>query len=372
MERFKAGEVRAILEILQQAEEELERRVLQVADRLSRSRRAIHSQALQEALDRIRDIREEVWRRVDARVYEGQQAVIPLATSVAYQALQATIPLVMDFGFPTMAAVLAATRASPLDGRLLSEWVEGMQTSEAQALWRTIRRGFVLGDSTPVITAAVMREARKSWRWAEAVTRTALHEAAMRGQEAIWAANRDIIVGIEMVATLDGRTTLFCINIDGQVFPVDKGPRPPFHIRCRTVPIPRLDGVELTVGRPFVRDTRTPAGRELDFRAQAQEQAGLRWGRMRSGQRAAAVQQVKQEWIRENIGHEITRKPYPEWFAQQPEWFQMDKLGPTRGALYRKGGLTLKQFQDSSGREYTIEELRQSVPEAFRAAGLSG
>ena len=37
-----------------------------------------------------------------------------------------------------------------------------------------------------------------------------------------------------MVATLDSRTSSVCRSLDGRVFPVDSGPRPPFHINCRT------------------------------------------------------------------------------------------------------------------------------------------
>lgn len=44
-----------------------------------------------------------------------------------------------------------------------------------------------------------------------------------------------------MSAVLDGRTTPYCMAIDGTIFPKGEGPRPPFHARCRTIAIPLLD-----------------------------------------------------------------------------------------------------------------------------------
>jgi len=43
-------------------------------------------------------------------------------------------------------------------------------------------------------------------------------------------------------AVLDGRTTPYCMNIDGEIFPKGIGPRPTFHPRCRTIGIPVMVG----------------------------------------------------------------------------------------------------------------------------------
>lgn len=43
-------------------------------------------------------------------------------------------------------------------------------------------------------------------------------------------------------AVLDGRTTPYCMAIDGTIFNKGEGVRPPFHTRCRTIAIPLLVG----------------------------------------------------------------------------------------------------------------------------------
>lgn len=47
-----------------------------------------------------------------------------------------------------------------------------------------------------------------------------------------------------MSAVLDGRTTRYCMSIDGDIFKKGEGPRPPFHTRCRTIAIPLVEGIE--------------------------------------------------------------------------------------------------------------------------------
>lgn len=51
-----------------------------------------------------------------------------------------------------------------------------------------------------------------------------------------------VVVGVVITAVLDGRTSEYCKNIDGTIFPEGVGPRPIFHPSCRTVGVPVLEG----------------------------------------------------------------------------------------------------------------------------------
>lgn len=61
---------------------------------------------------------------------------------------------------------------------------------------------------------------------------------------------------------------------------------------------------------------------------------------------------------------------YQTWLQRQPASVQDEVLGATRGALFRRGGLTLDRFVDMSGRQYTIQELRRRDADAFAAANV--
>ena len=69
-------------------------------------------------------------------------------------------------------------------------------------------------------------------------SRTTVTEASASAREATYAANADVLRGVQIVATLDSRTTQVCRHYDGKVFPVNEGPRPPFHFNCRTTTAP--------------------------------------------------------------------------------------------------------------------------------------
>lgn len=62
---------------------------------------------------------------------------------------------------------------------------------------------------------------------------------------------------------------------------------------------------------------------------------------------------------------------YGDWLARQPASFQKEVLGPTRYKLFSKGELTLDRFVDGeTGRQYTLNQLKELEPHAFELAGL--
>lgn len=126
---------------------------------------------------------------------------------------------------------------------------------------------------------------------------------------------------------------------------------------CRSVMVAILDGEGLIGRRPSVVDVRTAARRELDFRKIARET-----GR--------PIQEVRAEWAREAVGQVPSETTYNQWLKRQKATFQDEVLGRTRGRLFRKGDLDVQQFVDRFGNELTLEQLRQTLPQAFELAGV--
>jgi hypothetical protein len=50
---------------------------------------------------------------------------------------------------------------------------------------------------------------------------------------------------------------------------------------------------------------------------------------------------------------------------------QDDVLGVTKGALFRRGGLKIRDFINNAGKEYTLDELRKVEAGAFKKANLA-
>jgi len=125
-----------------------------------------------------------------------------------------------------------------------------------------------------------------------------------------------------------------CGALDQQEFPLDKGPRPPKHPRCRCVTTPVLKG----------------------------EFAALQQGGSRPSIGDRDVKQVS------------AKLGYYDWLKTQPASFQDFALGPTRGKLLRNGGLTSSQFArlqlDKRFMPMSLAESRILDPLAFDKAGV--
>lgn len=140
---------------------------------------------------------------------------------------------------------------------------------------------------------------------------------------------QDWVSGYMWVSVLDSRTSAICRSLDGQVFETGNGPMPPMHPNCRShVTAVFKEGTKFLKGL-----TRKATDGVID--------AGV---------------------------------TYYEWLKKQTAAFQDSVLGKTRGALFRRGGLSATEFARLNvGRDFeqlTLDELRDLYPEMFKEAGL--
>lgn len=245
---------------------------------------------------------------------------------------------VVDVTTPRLAAVVAAIRATPMDGAPLATWLRQYERNDFDRVWRAVLRGVTIGQTSEQIVRAVIGSAglrfadgqrEVSRRGLRALVRTAITHAATVGREQVWEENRDLMRGVQWVATLDGRTTLICASLDGDIFPIGEGPRPPIHMQCRSVVAPVLKGWRALGLRGLDGETRA----SMD------------------GQIPAVIN-------------------YEEWLKTRSRAFQEQVLGKARARLFREGGLSLDRFVSDRGARLTLEQLRARVPGAFAEVGL--
>ena len=62
---------------------------------------------------------------------------------------------------------------------------------------------------------------------------------------------------------------------------------------------------------------------------------------------------------------------YSQWFAKQSAARQDEIVGPKRGALFRKGGLSFDKFSNEKGVWLDLEQLQERNKAAFQRAGVS-
>ena len=243
--------------------------------------------------------------------------------------LQTVVPIEVGTVLPSVQALRSAVVSRPFQGNTLRQWYGSLRDAQRQALRRSVNIGIVEGESIEEIVGRVVGSRGVQFRGGG---RTAVHSTATQARELLYPQNRSLIKGVQMVATLDGRTTPYCRAIDGKVFDVDEGPRPPFHVNCRTTTVPI-----------------TRSLRELGI-------ADI--GRYSPSTRASMNGQVPASLT------------YPNWFKQQSGAFQREVLGARRYRMYQAGLTNITRFADREGRLYTLSELYRRERDIAQAANL--
>ena len=343
LERLKSGEVKKFAAYLKRMERgirtelaggELTEFTTARLERLLQSVRGV----MRVEMDQFR----REWRRMvtDLAEYEAGFEARSLGQVVAY-----------NFTLPSADQLAVAVFSNPLQvagldgGSLLDEFYDGWSDREIRRVSNTIRRGFAQGQTTGQVIRAIRGSAPMRYtdgalaltdRAMATMVRTALQHAAVQAREQTWNRNADIVRGVRWVSTLDSRTSVQCRTLDGEVFPVGSGPRPPAHPGCRSSTVASLDERFAILEKGGTRRARDP--------------------------KTGEVTTAKADTT------------YYGWLKRQPAKVQDSIIGPARGKLLRNGGLTADRFAELQlGRNFeplTLAEMRALEPAAFEKAGL--
>lgn len=242
------------------------------------------------------------------------------------------------------AEALVYARSMPIQatGMLLEGFMQNWEDREVMQVSAVLRNAHAQGWSMQEAILAIRGTKAKNYQdgvlqridnETESVVRTAIQHVSNSSRLAVYEANDDIVVGYRFIATLDSRTSQQCRSLDQQVFKLGKGPLPPLHVRCRSTTVAELsENEELEKGA-----TRASKGEE-------------------GGQPVDAS------------------LSYYDWLKTQPADFQDTAIGPTRGKLFRDGGLSADEFARLNiGRTFeplTLPEMRALAPTAFERAGI--
>lgn len=275
------------------------------------------------AAARLRGAVSSTYLRAEEAVRRELQELGFLEADSTFRLLVGELPwqLAVNFVRPSPAQVVAAV-AQPVQGRTLKEWFSGLAESTFVRLRDAMRLGVVEGLTTAQVVSRARRAVEVDRRGATAVVRTLVNGVAVAARQTTLAANSDLFSGVQWVSTLDARTTPICQERDGEVFPLDSGPRPPAHVNCRSTVVPVVKGA---------RELGLPAATRASMDGQ--------------------------------VASDLT---YGEWLRRQPLEVQEEVLGKKRAELFRAGKLSLDKFIDEDGRYYTLEELRRREAKEWR------
>jgi len=191
---------------------------------------------------------------------------------------------------------------------------ETFASGVSREVMTTVQAGITAGATNAEITRNVMSLVNTRTRaQAEAVVITAANVSGTTARNELYKANADVLKGERFTAVLDGNTTLTCLSLDSNLYPIGVGPMPPMHYRCRSVRVPEVDD---------------------------------RFSALKEGATRASYQ-----------GPVDSRTTYNSWLGRQPKEFQDSVLGPERAELFR-GGMNVEKFTDDAGKVLTLDQLR--------------
>lgn len=220
----------------------------------------------------------------------------------------------------------------PMQGLLLRDWFTGQSDATVKRVRRQVQLGMVQNETLDDIVRRVRGRAvgrgnyiggvlQTTTREANALVRTAINDIANTAHMETWRENSDVAPQYQIVATLDSRTTPICRARDGEIHKVeDDGPRPPFHIGCRTVTVPVIDWKGMGIDPP------------------------------EPGMRASADGPVPAD------------TNYDEWLRRQSVAKQEEILGKERAKLFREKDVSLREMVRNDGTQIRISELMGGPP----------
>lgn len=243
--------------------------------------------------------------------------------------VQKSIPVVVDMTIPPPATVEAVVTSQPFQGELMSGWFKSLSENTAKNVQRAVNIGITAGERVDEIVRRVRGTKAAGYadgvlnvssRNAEAIVRTAINHVSNAARQITFENNSSVLSGVRWVSTLDSRTTPICRALDGKVFPVDFGPRPPAHWGCRSTVVPVV---------------------------KSWKELGINLKEAPPGTRASMDGQVPSDIN------------YGEWLKGQGDSVQNQILGPSRAKLFRSGKVSIDRFVGDDRRSISLIELRK-------------
>jgi len=323
----------------------------------------------------LTQIRSEVWIEADGVWHETMEGLTVTEVEQANRILKTVVPADVSTQLPTAKKLKSLVKTMPFEGRVLGSWTKKIAADDISRISQQVRIGVVQGESSYQVARRIVGTAKLKGadgvtqitrRNAEAITRTAVNAFSNASREMFFSENADIFTVEVYVATLDGRTTAICRSLDGERFKIGEGAMPPMHFSCRSLRVAEING-ELVGMRPAKSTTQRLM---LDkYTKQNNLRKATRRGQLPRGHKGKFDVFARAE-MRRMTGRVPAKVNYQTFLERQSAAFQDDVLGPTRGKLFRRGGMELDKFVDSSGKTIRLDQLAETDAAAFRAAGL--
>ena len=220
----------------------------------------------------------------------------------------------------------------PIQGKPMKAWWDELAADTQKRMTTQIGIGLSQGETADQIVQRVRGSQANGYRdgvlqstrqQAAAIVRTVSGHVTTQAREATYAEMDDVLEGVQWVATLDTKTCPVCGPLDGKVYPVKEGPRPPAHWNCRCTTAPVTKSLEAILGKKKAKDT------------------------VSESTRASMDGQVPESTT------------YTDWIEGQDAATQDEVFGPGRARLLRAGKIEPKDLVNRTGKLRSLDDLQR-------------
>lgn len=367
--QFEDDELRRLIGILDEAHDEISGKIsTRLRDLVSKGIALATDDDLADLRELLREIKallvsayQRLKRRLtrDLRRFAEAEAEFfqqSLARTEAAAAAAASGGVTLTVGGVAVELAHAIVTDDPFQGKVLSEWIEGLADGEVERLRSAIDQGLFQGESVQQIVRRIYGtrgEPKRgtvifsSRRDVETFVRTAVQHVSSGIQARTVAENAHLLKSVRWMATLDSATCELCASRDGKLYdpatyePQDDGP--PWgagpgriHPNCRCVEQPVVKSLS-----------------DLEIEGEEREVRG---------ERAATTSDLL---VNGTVPDTTT---YGEWLKTQPEPVVEQILGTTRAKLFLSGRVSFTRLIAAGGGFLSVAELRKRFASILEAA----
>jgi SPP1 gp7 family putative phage head morphogenesis protein len=344
---YSNGVVNRMLAIINRADADLFSQLQNAIDRLPASGFSV--ERLEFVLGSLRLLNSQIYAKVSTELNNELQALVEYEATHQKQLFDNVLPVQVSATALSAEQVYTAALARPFQGKLLREWMQGLETDKAIRIRDAIRMGYVENETISQIVKRIRGTKALNYqdgvmeitrRNAETVVRTAVSHMAGFTRDRFFEQNSNVIKALKWHATLDGRTSEPCRARDGKLYTLAKKPighslnwgagAGRYHFNCRSIAV-----------------AVTKSWKEL----------GIDADELPASTRASMDGQVPADTT------------YAEWLGKRDAKFQDEVLGKTKAELFR-AGMPIERFENNKGKSYTLSQLRERDAYYFRKAGL--
>lgn len=348
LQYYGNGVINRMLKLLASVDADLFAQFNAALDKMPQSQ--FNIDRLDSLLASVREINADIYRQLSEQLDVELKDLVGYEAGYQQELFKNVLPVAVTFNAVNVDQVYTAALARPFQGRLLKEWMQGLEEGQALKIRDAVRIGYAESQAVDQIVKRIRGTRALNFRDglleisrndARTVVRTAISHMASSTRDTLYKDNGDLIKAIQWHSTLDSRTSDTCKVRDGKLYtPVEHKPvghknawiggPGRAHFNCRSVGVPVLK-----------------SWRDM----------GLDIEEITPATRASLDGQVPAELT------------YSAWLKKKPVEFQNDALGVTKAKLFREG-MPIERFVNNEGKSYTIEELRKRDAEFFKRAGI--